>query len=546
MRRFPPVHGDRLVSGGSGQVAYNKGRETSADRKPVVKILLVSSEVVPFAKTGGLADVCNALPAALQKLGHEVVVCLPGYRATRLAGQPIEATGVELPVSLNGQPVRGRWTTTVLPDSGVPVWLVEQEDLFGRDGLYQDENGDFADNCRRFSFFCRFVLELLAHQSWYPDILHCNDWQTGLIPAHLATRLADVDGYRHITTLMTIHNLAYQGNFPADQFCWTGMDTRFFNWRQMEFHEHLNLLKTGIVFADLVSTVSPAYAREIQTEPFGCGLQNVLQERQDRLFGVLNGIDTDAWNPQTDAALHRNYGVDDWQEGKAACKQWLQEQAGLTPDPDVPVIGLVGRLAAQKGWSLIMPVMQRWLAEHPVQWIVLGKGEPEIEQGLDRLQQAHPGRLVVHIGFSDSLARQIEAASDIFLMPSRYEPCGLNQQYSMRYGAVPVVHRTGGLADTVVDADPHNLDQQTANGFVFDNFEAEQLNTAVRRAVLTWLHDRQRWQQLVNTGMQTDWSWQRSANQYVRLYQRAKQQARASGPGPDDQHSGDPTARPLE
>ncbi len=494
-----------------------------------MKILLVSSEVVPFAKTGGLADVCGALPGELSQLGHEVIVCLPAYQCVLDSGQPIESDGPELTVPLGGASLTGRLLTSRLPGSEVPVWLVGQADLYERHGLYGDGAGEFGDNCARFSFFCRFVLELLAARNWYPDVLHCNDWQTGLIPAHLATRLANVDGYRNIATLMTIHNLAYQGNFSAGELPVTGMDPQYFNWRQMEFHDHLNLLKTGIVFADTISTVSPQYAREVQTAELGCGLENVLRQRHDRLFGVLNGIDTGVWNPQTDSFLTSNYDVENWSEGKAANKAALQQECGLTVQADAPLIGLVGRLAAQKGWSLILPVMSRWLAAHDVQWAVLGTGEPAIEAALGQLQQQYPQRIAAHLGFSDARAHQIEAAADIFLMPSQYEPCGLNQQYSMRYGTVPVVHRTGGLADTVLDADGPNLEQGTANGFVFDNFDYGSLESALGRAVLTLVRQTDVWRQLVRTGMTTDWSWSRSAAQYEQLYQWTRDRQRQPG-----------------
>ncbi len=494
-----------------------------------MKILLVSSEVVPFAKTGGLADVCGALPAELARLGHETIVCLPAYRSALACGLPVESTDIELTIPLGGGAVRGRLLTSRLPDSEVPVWLVAQDDFFARDGLYQQDGGDYRDNCARFSFFCQFALELLRATAWYPDVVHCNDWQTGLIPAHLATRLASVDQYRNVASLMTIHNLAYQGHFAAHEFPVTGMDPQYFNWQQMEFHEHINLLKTGIVFADAISTVSPQYAREIQTPETGCGLENVLRERQDRLFGVLNGIDTTVWNPRTDPHLSANYDDTNWQQGKRINKAALQQEAGLAIHPDTPLIGLVGRLATQKGWSLILPVMAHWLATHDVQWVVLGTGEPFLEDRLRQLQHQHPGRIAVHLGFSDSLAHQIESAADIFLMPSRYEPCGLNQQYSMQYGTVPVVHRTGGLADTVLDASGSNLAHGRANGFVFDSFDPDSLESALGRAVATLVRQTEVWQQLVHNGMTSDWSWSQSAARYEKLYQWTCQRKRQPG-----------------
>ncbi len=483
-----------------------------------MKIFLVSSEVIPFAKTGGLADVCGSLPVELRRLGHDVVVCMPGYQSAQTGSQPVSETGLELPVELDGREVRGRLLTSRLPDSDVPVWLVQNTELFDRPGLYQDEQGDYGDNCRRFSFFCHFALELLRVHEWFPDVLHCNDWQTGLVPALLRTRLSGQPGYRDIATLMTIHNLAYQGVFDEREMASTGMEAEYFNWRQMEFYGHINLLKTGIVFADAISTVSPQYAREIQTRERGCGLENVLRERSNRLLGVLNGVNTSVWNPGEDRYLAATYGVASWRDGKSANKAALQKEAGFEPQSDVPLIGLVGRLASQKGWSLILPVMTRWLESRAAQWIVLGTGDVAIEESLRQLRRRFPSRLAVDLGFSDALAHRIEAGADIFLMPSQYEPCGLNQQYSMRYGTVPVVHHTGGLADTVVDANPQTVSNRTANGFAFESFDEGSLESALARAVATWTGNPAVWSQLVETGMTTDWSWERSARRYQELY----------------------------
>jgi starch synthase len=482
-----------------------------------MKILLASSEVVPFAKTGGLADVCGALPAALREDGHEVVVCLPAYKSAMECGLPIERTGTRLELSMGHWEAAGELYLSQLPESDVPVWLVGHDGFFGRDGIYQDHNGDFGDNCQRFSFFSRFLLECLAERNWFPDVIHCNDWQTGLVPALLETRYRSQPGYDSIATLMTVHNLAYQGMFSPDLFSSTGMDRRYFHWQAMEYYGNINLLKTGLVFADAISTVSPRYAREIQTAEHGCGLENVLRERADRLFGLLNGIDTREWDPQNDASLAARFGIDNWREGKQANKEALQRETGL-PRRDVPLIGLVGRLVSQKGWSLILPVMRDWLSRYDVQWAVLGSGEQRIEDSLRDLRARHPDRLAVGLGFSGDLAHRIEASSDIFLMPSLYEPCGLNQMYSMRYGTVPVVHRTGGLADTVFDLNDENLLAGTANGFSFEHFDQSGLQWALGRAVNTLIDRPEVWETLVKNGMSVDWSWRRSARRYEELY----------------------------
>lgn len=482
-----------------------------------MKILLASSEVVPFAKTGGLADVCGALPTALRKDGHEVVVCLPAYKTALESGLPLERSGTRLQLSMGHWEAEGELFLSQLPDSDVPVWLVRHDGFFGRDGLYQDDKGDFGDNCQRFAFFSRFVLESLNARGWFPDLIHCNDWQTGLVPALLETRYRLQAGYEAIATLMTVHNLAYQGIFSRELFSSTGMDARYFNWQSMEFYGNINLLKTGLVFADAISTVSPSYAREIQTAEHGCGLENVLRERSDRLFGLLNGIDTREWDPENDRCLVARYGLDNWREGKLANKEALQHETGL-PRRNVPLIGLVGRLVSQKGWSLILPVMRDWLARHDVQWAVLGSGEQRIEDSLRDLRARHPDKLVVGLGFSGDLAHRIEASSDIFLMPSRYEPCGLNQMYSMRYGTVPVVHRTGGLSDTVFDLTDENLLAGTANGFSFEHFDENGLHWALARAVNTLVDRPEVWSELVRNGMTVDWSWRRSARRYEELY----------------------------
>ncbi len=496
-----------------------------------MKILLVSSEVVPFAKTGGLADVCGALPIALRRAGHEVAVFMPAYRVAREAGLPIKETDVRLDVPVGGHMVSGRLLKSQLPDSDVVLYLAGQDEFFDRPGLYQHEGHDYADNCARFVFFSRFVLESLTELGWFPDLVHCNDWHTGLIPAYLKTVYAEREPWGHIPSLMTIHNLAYQGNFPADQMTLTGVDWKHFNWQQMEFHDHLNLLKTGVVFADAVSTVSPRYALEIQTPEQGHGLDAVLRSRANNLSGVLNGIDTAVWNPQTDRHIAANYDADSWTEGKAACKADLQQRLGMAANTDTPLIGIIGRLTAQKGWELILEVMQRWLGQLGVQWAVLGTGDARVQSALQNLKSRFPDQLGLELGFSDPLAHQIEAGADIFLMPSRFEPCGLNQQYSMQYGTVPVVHATGGLADTVVDLSQSTLGSGKANGFSFDHYDAGALDHALMRCVNTMIHDKQIWRQLIGTGMRHDWSWSASADRYVQLYESIRQ-TRGAPPQP--------------
>jgi len=483
-----------------------------------VNILLASSEVVPFAKTGGLADVLEALPRELEKLGHHPIVFMPAYAHVRQAGQPIEPTNITVLVRVGSKDVSGRLLRTRLPDSGVPVYLVEQDGYFDRPQLYRDAGADYKDNCERFTFFCRAVMQSLGVLHVPIDVLHCHDWQTGLIPAYLKIEHARVPGYDHIACLFTVHNLAYQGHFWHWDMLLTGLDWRYFNWHQMEFHGHLNLLKTGVVFADAVNTVSPTYAQEIQAEPQGCGLSGVLRDRQDVLSGILNGVNYDIWDPSRDGLIEATYDVTSWQAGKARCKESLQREMGLPVTARPPLIGIVGRLAAQKGWDLVGDVMQRWAGHREVQWVVLGTGEEEYHRLLQRLSGQFPTQVAARLGFSDTLAHRIEAGSDMFVMASRYEPCGLNQLYSLKYGSVPIVHHTGGLADTITDATPETMGNGTANGFSFTRYGTDELDETLRRACDMYDNEPARWQQLVETGMRQDWSWRRSAQRYVELY----------------------------
>ena len=488
-----------------------------------MKILLASSEVVPFAKTGGLADVCGALPTEIQKLGHDVVVFMPAYRVALQSGQEIMETDIHLSIPVGSKMVEGSLLKSRLPNSNVVVYLVHQPDYFDRDGLYQVDGEDYKDNCERFVFFCRFILESLEHLDWFPDVLHCNDWQTGLLPAYLKTVYAKDPRFQSVASLMTIHNLAYQGNFWHWDMLITGIDWQYFNWQQMEFYGRLNLLKTGIVFADSLSTVSPSYALEIQTKDQGHGLDTILRERAEDLTGILNGIDTTVWNPASDPHLAMSYSVADWQQNKPLCKSDLQSTFGLDPLKDRPLIGIVGRIAAQKGWSLIIEVARQWLAAgKPVQWAILGTGDHQLENKLTQLAKTAPTTMAVRLEFSNELAHKVEAGADIFLMPSRFEPCGLNQQYSMQYGTVPVVHETGGLADTVINLTPESKAAGTANGFSFSGFHAHQLEASAARAVDAY-HQTETWQQLVETGMKHDWSWAASARSYESTYRATHQ-----------------------
>lgn len=506
-----------------------------------MRLLLAASEVVGFAKTGGLADVAGSLPRALRRRGHDCAVILPLYRCARAAARALEPTPHTLTVPLGGRTVCGRLWRSVLPGSDVPVYLVEQPDFYERDdplqgrGLYQytlpdGRKQDYPDNCARYVFFCRAVLESLRLLDFWPDVLHANDWQTGLVPVYLREvyqpQYAWFPGanYGRVRSLFTIHNLAYQGVFWHLDLNLTGLSWALFNDRQLEYHGHLNLLKAGIVFADAVSTVSPSYAREIQTPYFGCGLQGVLLERKDRLFGIVNGVDYGEWDPATDrhlAAWATNYGPDTVAEKKPVCKAALQRLLGLAEEPRTPLCGVVARLVEQKGLDLVLRVAPA-LLERQTQLAVLGEGDPALHRMLLDLEARHPSRVAVRLGFSEPLAHQIEAGADLFLMPSLYEPSGLNQLYSMKYGTPPVVRATGGLADTVVDCTPETLAAATATGFRFVPCTADALLGALDRALDLYRHHPGAWLQTQRTGMRQDWSWDRSAAEYETLYEKLR------------------------
>jgi starch synthase len=363
---------------------------------------MATSEAVPFAKTGGLADVCGALPVELEKFGHEVSLILPAYRQTRAAGLPLEATGIRFEIPIGSKNVEGQLLKSQLPGSSVPVYLVEQQQYFDRPGLYQDGVEDYKDNCERFVFFCRAAVESIRLLDLHVDVVHANDWQTGLIPAYLKLEYRNMPGYEGIGTLFTIHNMAYQGVFWHWDMLLTGLDWKYFNWQQMEFFGNLNLLKTGLTFADRLNTVSSRYAEEIQSAPLGCGLEGVLQTRREALSGIVNGVDYREWDPSTDPHLPVNYSVDDFAAGKAVCKAALQKQLGLPAAPRTPLIAFIGRLAEQKGIDLLAAVVREWVQSQDAQWVILGTGEPALQQQFELLSQRFPQKIATRLEFSNA------------------------------------------------------------------------------------------------------------------------------------------------
>jgi len=481
-----------------------------------MKILFVTSEAVPFCKTGGLGDVCGSLPIELANLGHEVTLILPAFRQALRSGEPIEPTEVKFSVPMGRKQVGGRFLRSRLPDSEVTVYLADQPLYYNRKELYWEDGVDYKDNCERFVFFARAALEAITALDLDLDLVHCHDWTSGLVPAYLKTELSGIPPYDALASVFTIHNLAYQGNFWHWDMELTGIDWKYFNWQQMEFFGNLSFLKSGLAFADVITTVSPTYAREIQSPPLSCGLEGILGYRSDDLFGIINGVDYAAWNPQTDQHLPQNYDADSFLEGKQACKTALQRELGLPEKEDMPLVASVGRLADQKGFDILTKVMSKWAASENVQWAILGTGDPKYHKLLAELAHRYPHKIAVRLEFSNPLAHRMEAGADIFVMPSLYEPCGLNQLYSLKYGTVPVVRSTGGLADTIRDYQ-QNPDSADANGFSFEPYNADALEDALQRACQAY-RERDVWHKLIRTGMQQDWSWANSARQYEQLY----------------------------
>jgi starch synthase len=490
-----------------------------------VKILFATTEAVPFCKTGGLGDVCGSLPLELAKLGHQPVIVIPAFRQALNSGRRIEPTGVRFEIPIGRKTVPGTFLRGTLPGDKVPVYLVHQPQYYDRPELYREGGHDYKDNCERFVFFCRAALEAIKVLNLGTELVHCHDWTSGLIPAYLRTELCGVSPYDSITSLLTIHNIAYQGNFWHWDMELTGIDWKYFNWRQMEFFGNLSFLKSGIAFADAISTVSPRYAQEIQRPPLSCGLEGILQHRRQDLFGIINGVDYTEWNPESDPHLRGvHYGPKNFQEGKRACKAALQQEVGLPLVADQPLVAMIGRLADQKGFDLVANLIPQWAPAADVQWVILGTGEPVYHQLFTDLAQKYPGKVAVRLKFANDLAHRIEAGADIFLMPSRYEPCGLNQLYSLKYGTVPVVHATGGLADTITNCNDATLEDGTASGFTFGQYTTVALADALERACNAY-KDKAVWEQLVHTGMRQDWSWNHSAREFDRLYQHTRSHA---------------------
>jgi starch synthase len=475
-----------------------------------MRILFVASEALPYAKTGGLADVIEALPRALVKLGHEVAVFLPRYR-------DVKPSSVVLPSVTISQGTRLRFPSIGGSlHRGVRYFFLDDPFYFDRDGLYADRHRDFPDNAERFTEFSRAALEL-AKQVWLPDIFHCHDWQAAMVPVLLRSSYGDDRVLGNIPVVFTIHNMGYHGLFPRDVLQRAGIPSELYFPGGIEFFGNVNFLKGGLVYSDYLTTVSRKYAQEIQTSEFGFGLEGVVRTRAERLVGILNGVDYSVWSPDRDALLPAKYSAANL-AGKQACKEKLLDELKLAKDnPHRPVLGIVSRFADQKGFDLIASIIRELLYED-VLLAVLGTGDRRYEDMFRALAKDFPGRVGAVISYDNRLAHLIEAGADIFLMPSRYEPCGLNQIYSLRYGTVPVVRATGGLDDTI---DSFDLEHGTGTGFKFYDYDRGALLHAIRQALHSYSNDGV-WKRIQLNGMAKDFSWNTSAAEYAKLYEAAR------------------------
>jgi starch synthase len=479
-----------------------------------MRIAFVASEGVPFSKTGGLADVVGALPRALVSAGHQVSVYLPRYRQTRLAAPQTVVSSITVPFD-----DRYRFCSVVSASnpSGIRFYFVDYPPFFDREALYGTSTGDYPDNAERFALFSRAVLEA-SKILGVPQIFHCHDWQSALVPVLLGTQYAEDPAFRDVATVFTIHNMGYQGLFPPDTLPLLTLPWDLFTISKMEFFGNVNLLKGALVYSDFVTTVSRKYSQEIQTTEFGFGLEGVLRARASSVTGILNGVDYDEWSPETDKFIRARYSPQDL-TGKAECKQDLLEAFEMTDaNSRLPVIGIVSRFAAQKGFDLIAQIMER-LAREEMIIVALGNGDKTYEEMFLRLHKQFPQKIAVRVAYDNTIAHKIEAGSDMFLMPSRYEPCGLNQIYSLKYGTVPIVRATGGLDDTI-----EHWDARTGKGtgFKFTDYNGEALLLTIKEALRAF-RDQTSWQQLMRNGMTKDFSWNASAREYSRVYERARQ-----------------------
>ena len=479
-----------------------------------MKVLFATSEVSPYSRAGGLADVSHTLPLALARMGHEVLITSPKYRQSRNIKPPLKIldTNLEVPISWMKKPAQ---ICQARLDNQVTVYLIGRDDLYDREGLYGNEYGDYQDNAERFIFFSRAVLELCLALDLRPDLIHCNDWQTGLIPVYLKTLYAQIPSLGSTASLFTIHNLGYQGLFWHYDLHLTGLSWDLFTPKGLEFFGKMNLMKAGIVYADILNTVSPNYRKEILTPANGFGLDGVLKTRENDLYAVLNGVDYQIWDPSQDPFLPAVYSPDDL-ENKKICKSHLQDLFHLKKKGEIPVVAFISRLLDRKGLDLVTRIFPR-LMELELEIILMGQGLEQYQTWAMEMAEKYPGLIGLEMGYNGPLAHRIQAGADFLLMPSRYEPCGLDQLYGLKYGTIPIVRAVGGLEDTIEDYNPQT-DQGT--GFKFKEYEWEKLLQTTQRALSVY-RDKSRWKRLIQRAMNQDFSWEKSASQYQSPYQKA-------------------------
>jgi starch synthase len=475
------------------------------------KVLIAASEVAPFAKTGGLADTIASMPKALEKVGAEVSVVMPKYSTVDEKKYKLKKVGETFSVPMSGQMVEVSVKTAKMPGTKTTMYFIECEKYFERDEIY----GNYGDNDERFALFSRAVVEMLKTVNYKPDVIQCNDWQTALIPAYLKVLHGNDEFYTGVSTVMTVHNIAYQGNFPAETMEKVGLPWNIFTPSGVEYWGQLSYLKAGLVYADLINTVSETYAREIQTShEYGQGMEGVLAARSNDVYGILNGIDYDVWNPAKDEMIKSTYDDSDLR-GKSRCKKTLQKDLDLGSE-NVPLIGMVTRLEDQKGFDLVAAALDHMMSMD-VQVVVIGTGQPHYEEMLRHAAERYHGKLAVNLTHDEEMAHQIYAGSDMLLMPSRFEPCGLGQMVAFKYGTLPVAHNTGGLADTIVD---YTRDPDQGSGFLFDEYNVGSMVDALNRAIELY-ENKRKWNSIVKRIMSLDYSWKQSASKYLELYERA-------------------------
>lgn len=482
---------------------------------PSLRVLFVTPEAVPFAKTGGLADVAGALPKYLTPLGCEMILVMPYYRKVKHSGVPIEFLGEEIEVSIGEEVFPAEiYRGSLTPE--IPVYFIGRDEFFDREYLYSTPKGDYFDNAERFIFFSKAVLKLCHHLNVSPDLIHHHEWQTGLIPAYLQSIHREDPLFSRTAVVFTIHNIAYQGLFRKEKFRLTGLPLEMYHPEGIEFWERINFMKAGIVYADVINTVSKKYSQEIQTPEFGYGLDGILRKRKEDLYGILNGVDYKEWDPSRDPHLIAHYDLNDL-SGKRECKRDLLQRLGLPSTLEkVPLIGMISRLADQKGFDLLMEILDE-LFSLDIGFVLLGTGEQKYHDLFHQVAQKYPQKAAIRITFDEPLAHQIEAGADLFLMPSKYEPCGLNQIYSLRYGTIPIVRATGGLDDTITNYDPAT---GKGNGFKFIHYNAKEFLDQIKLAIHFYFQP-EHWRRLIHNAMSSDFSWERSAKEYLQLYQMA-------------------------